>query len=103
MPRELLNLRLSEIEVIDRARLDNQLDDDFLESIRERGILQPVTVTRKQTGGYKLLAGGRRFAAAAKLEISTIPCHILSESTALDDREIEYIENALRKDLKWQE
>lgn len=101
--RELLTLRLVDIEASDRARQDNQLDDDFLVSIREKGVLQPVTVKRTETGTYRLLAGGRRFAGAREVGLTTIPCHVLTESDALDSKEIEYIENALRKDLKWQE
>jgi ParB/RepB/Spo0J family partition protein len=97
-----LTLRLSDIEVTDRARKDNALDEDFVESIREKGVVQPVTVAR--TGkGYRLLAGGRRFAASLQLGTATIPCHVLDQATDLDDKEIEFIENALRKDLKWQE
>jgi ParB/RepB/Spo0J family partition protein len=104
MTIELQNIPLSDIDLGDRARKEYYIDEDFLDSIREKGIIQPITVCRS-TGvrPYKLLAGGRRFTAAQSLELSEIPCVIRDSGGELDDREIEYLENAQRRDLTWQE
>lgn len=85
-----------DIVVGTRFRRNNELDEDFLESIREKGILQPVTIDQDR----KLVAGGRRTAAALQLgiEIPFIQRHTEGE---LDLRECELIENAFRKDFNW--
>lgn len=80
-----------------RYRTDNELDEEFLESIKEKGILQPITVTPD----FTLIAGGRRLAAALTLNLSSINAVIREVTGELDLRECELIENAHRKDLKW--
>jgi DNA modification methylase len=72
---------------------------DFIYSIREKGIIQPITVTPD----YVLVAGGRRLRACQELGMETIPCIIRKIEDELDYREIELIENAARKELTWHE
>lgn len=90
---------LTKIKVGERYRKDYDLDEDFVASIKEKGIIQPITVSMD----YSLLAGGRRYAAAAQLEFTTVPV-IRRKITGRDDAlEIELYENIYRKDLTWQE
>ena len=66
-------------------------------SIKEYGIIQPLTV-RKAGTAYELVAGERRLRAAKELGMAAVPCielDITEESSA----EISIIENLLREDL----
>ena len=56
--------------------------DDLCESIRQHGVLQPLSV-RRTAGGYELIAGERRLRAAAQAGLTEVPCIILQ----MDDRE----------------
>jgi len=103
VPDKLLHLALGRIDEGERFRKVYDLDD-LVDSIQERGILQPITVSPgSKRGQYVLLAGGRRLAAARKLELESIPCLVREIDGELDLREIEYIENSYRKDLTWTE
>jgi adenine-specific DNA-methyltransferase len=90
---------LTKVKVGERYRKDYDLDEEFIESIKTKGIIQPITLSMD----YQLLAGGRRFAAAQQLELSSVPV-IRRKVTGRDDElEIELYENIYRKDLTWQE
>lgn len=70
---------------------------ELAESIRQHGILQPLSVRRVGTA-YELIAGERRLRAAQLAGLSEIPCIIMS----MDDREsgmAAMIENLQRQDL----
>ena len=79
-------------KVFDPAALDELAD-----SIRQHGILQPLSV-RRRGGGYELIAGERRLRAAELAGVTDIPCIIMS----MDDREsgmAALVENLQRQDL----
>ena len=70
---------------------------DLTDSIRQHGILQPLSVRRLGTT-YELIAGERRLRAAQNAGLTEIPCIIMS----MDDREsgmAALIENLQRQDL----
>ena len=70
---------------------------ELSESIRQHGILQPLTVRRIGTG-YELIAGERRLRAAQMAGISEIPCIIMQ----MDEKEsgmAAMVENLQRQDL----
>jgi len=94
---EVTELAIDDIEIGERFRKDYQLTNDFLDSIREKGIVQAVTVTQD----LKLVAGGRRMAGAKEVGLTSIPALIRQTKDELDLRECEYIENFFRKDLTW--
>jgi len=103
MATTLKELPLDDVKLGKRYREDYDTED-LVESIKEVGILQPITVTPDPTDGkYLVLAGGRRWCCAMELDFETIPCLIRDIDGDLDLREIEYIENAYRKDLTWTE
>ncbi len=66
-------------------------------SIREHGILQPLTVT-KRGETYELIAGERRFQAAKKIGLKTVPV-IVREAAEQEKFELAIIENIQRHDL----
>lgn len=87
----------------DQARLT-----DLAESIRQYGVLQPLTVTRneivKEDGGitveYELIAGERRHRASQLAGLSTVPVLIRSgQQDAREKLELAIIENLQREDL----
>lgn len=94
---KLLELHPSEVVIGERYRTDNDLNDEFLDSIRSKGIIQPITITTDKV----LVAGGRRLAASILLQLSTIPCVVRDTTSELDLRECELIENLEREDLSW--
>ena len=75
--------------------------DELCESIRQHGVLQPLSVRRKGAG-YELIAGERRLRAAAQAGLTEVPCIILQ----MDDREsgiAAMVENLQRQDLDFVE
>lgn len=96
-------LKLAEISVTDRAREDYGDMDELMESIKEKGVIQPVTVAISEDGSFKLLAGGRRYESSLRLGIPTIPAIIRAGEDNISSLEIELIENIHRKDFTWVE
>jgi ParB/RepB/Spo0J family partition protein len=62
-----------------RRTLEPEAFATLRESIRERGILQPLLLMRGQEGYYILIAGQRRLAAARELGLIRVPVMILNE------------------------
>jgi len=73
--------------------------EDLVESIREKGILEPLLVRPSDVGGrYMIIAGERRYRASIQAGLVEVPCIELD----VDDKavaEISLIENLQRKDL----
>lgn len=67
-------------------------------SIKEKGILQPVVVTRKGDGRYMLICGERRFRAAGHVGLTEIPA-VVKDLAKDDFLEWALIENIQRQDL----
>ena len=82
-----------------QPRLWPQLTDlgELVQSIRQVGVLQPVTVRRKGEG-YQLITGERRWRAAGQAGLEAIPA-ILREVTDEQMLEEALIENIQREDL----
>ena len=86
----------------DKARLQ-----DLADSIKQYGVLQPLTVSRieieKEGGGlvteYELIAGERRLRAAKLAGVSQVPVIIRTGDTAMMKLELSIIENLQREDL----
>lgn len=72
--------------------------EELAQSIKEKGILQPLLVTERPDGKYEILAGERRLRAAQKIGLSTIPA-IVKELPEQDKIEVALIENIQREDL----
>ena len=76
-------------------------DDSLKElaaSIKERGVLQPVIVSRVGDGTFKLITGERRWRASALAGLKKIPA-LIKNVASRDSLEIALIENIQREDL----
>jgi len=67
-------------------------------SIKEKGVLQPVLVSRVGDGTFRLIAGERRWRAARLAGLKKIPA-LIKEASSQDSMEIALIENIQREDL----
>jgi ParB family chromosome partitioning protein len=75
-------------------------DDELKElvaSVREKGILTPLLVSKTEKG-YRLIAGERRWRAAQKAGLERVPV-VIRESSPMESLELALIENIHRKDL----
>ncbi len=81
-----------------RKHFDPAAMDELIASVRERGILQPITVQRRPEGGYFVVTGERRLRAARAAELDTVPA-IVVDLTETELRLDRVIENRQRKDL----
>ncbi len=71
--------------------------EDMVNSVREKGIVTPLLVSRTDTG-YQLIAGERRWRAAQKAGLERVPV-VVREVTPYESLELALIENIHRKDL----
>ena len=81
-----------------RKYFDDEKLEELAESIREHGIIQPLTVRKLASGYYQIIAGERRWRAARLAGLSEVPVSIIEA----DDRkamELAMIENLQREDL----
>ena len=90
---------LKDIKWEKRYREDLGDIETLTESIKDKGILQPITISKD----YVLLAGERRVTAARAAGLEKIPALIRDVQGEVDAREIELIENTFRKDFTWVE
>jgi ParB family chromosome partitioning protein len=81
-----------------RAHFDEATLADLAESMRSRGVLQPVLVRPSDDGRFELIAGERRWRAAALAGLETIPALVRARDDA-DSLELALIENMAREDL----
>ncbi len=72
--------------------------ESLVKSIKEHGIIQPITVTEKEDGGYELIAGERRLRASQVAGLPTVPA-IVRSATQQEKLELALIENIQRHDL----
>ena len=80
-----------------RVHFDEEALDELADSIRERGVLQPILL-RPNGEDYLIIAGERRWRAAQRARLHTIPAIVreIDESTTA---ELALIENIQRQDL----
>ncbi len=97
---EVLYLKLEQIRPSPfqpRVDFDNQSMEELTQSIKEKGVIQPVLV-RRSGDFYELIAGERRFRAANLLNLKEIPA-IVKNVEDRDSLEIALIENIQRQSL----
>ena len=96
-----LYLPISQVESCSsqpRKQFDPETMAELAESIREHGIIQPLTVRKLQSGYYQIIAGERRWRAARMAGLSEVPAIVIEA----DDRtamELAMVENLQREDL----
>jgi len=97
MPND--TLPISDIIVTDRQRIDLGDISGLAESLRLYGLIQPIVITQSR----RLIAGGRRLAAAQHLAWREIAV-VYRETLTVDElHELELEENIRRKAMSWQE
>ncbi len=81
-----------------RHEFDAEALQELSDSIREIGIIQPITLRKLDDGTYEIIAGERRWRASQMAGLKVIPAYIL---TASDENvmEMALIENIQRQDL----
>lgn len=72
--------------------------DALADSIKSQGLLQPVVVRPSESGGYELIAGERRWRAAARAGFDRVPA-IVRKTSDEDMLPLALVENLLRQDL----
>jgi ParB family chromosome partitioning protein len=72
--------------------------DELSRSIREKGIIQPITV-RRHGGNYQLISGERRVRAARDAGLVSVPAYIIRVGTDEEMLELALIENLQREEL----
>src|SRR6056300_100027 len=97
--------KLTIIEIIPnkfqpRKNFDEENLNDLVNSIRERGIIQPIIVRKSedQISKYEIIAGERRWLAAQKAGLHEVPVVII-EADDLKSLEFAIVENVQRHDL----
>ena len=95
------SLRLSDIEP-DKEQPRKTFEDEALgelaASIGQHGVLQPLVVRPNPLGGYRIIAGERRWRAARIAGLTEVPA-IVKDVTDAEAMEIALIENLQREDL----
>jgi ParB family chromosome partitioning protein len=98
---ELQSLPISKVEPkADQPRtvFDDESLEELAESLRQHGMIQPITVRKLDSGFYQIIAGERRWRAARQAGFTEVPVRIIEA----DDRramELALVENLQREDL----
>ncbi len=94
-------IRMLSLDLIDpspqQARMELGNIQELMASIKEKGILEPVLVRRKNDR-YEIIAGERRYIAAKNIRMSEMPCIEMNVSDN-EAMELALVENMQRKDL----
>ena len=95
-------LGLSEIVPNDnqpRRVFDKELLEELAESIKLKGVIQPIIVTKLDNGKYMIIEGERRWRASGIAGNMSIPVVVPNTDTAKERLELALITNAQREDL----
>jgi len=81
-----------------RSKFDQESLEELADSIKVQGIIQPITVRRKEKNNYQLISGERRLQASKMAGLNAIPAFI---RTANDQQMLEMalVENIQRENL----
>jgi len=81
-----------------RGRMDAEALAELAASIREHGVLEPILVRKRPSGGFEIIAGERRWRAAQQAGLKEVPVfqHDLGDEAAF---EAALVENIQREDL----
>ncbi|MBA96911.1 MAG: ParB/RepB/Spo0J family partition protein [Sulfitobacter sp.] len=81
-----------------RKRFDPEDLQDLANSIREKGVIQPLIVRGREDGTFEIVAGERRWRASQMAQLHELPV-IIREFTDVEVLEVAIIENIQRADL----
>jgi ParB family chromosome partitioning protein len=77
--------------------LDDESMTELVESIKTRGVIQPVIVREKDSGGYEMVSGHRRKHACELAGVETIPCRV--QDLTHDEAVISMVDSNLQRDV----
>lgn len=80
-----------------RKHFDKNKIEELANSVKRHGIMQPIIVSQEGKG-YRIIAGERRYRAARKANLKSVPC-IIREAKPAERMELALIENLQREDL----
>ena len=98
---EIQRLPISRVEPREerpRVNFDEARLGELAESIREYGMIQPITVRRLASGYYQIIAGERRWRAARMAGLKEVPVRVIEADERLAT-ELALVENLQREDL----
>lgn len=81
-----------------RSNFNDQSLDELASSIRELGVIQPITVRKIDFNKFQLVSGERRFRASRRIGLATIPAYIRIANDQ-ETLEMALVENIQRQDL----
>ncbi|CCX38251.1 parB-like protein [Clostridium sp. CAG:1013] len=96
-----VNVRIGEIEPNrdqPRKEFDSEALTELADSISQHGVLQPLLLRPMITGGYRIVAGERRWRAARMAGLTEVPA-VIREMTDTEEMLFALIENLQREDL----
>ena len=82
-----------------RTNFDSNEIDNLAVSIKELGIIQPITVRKVNENKYEIISGERRFRASKIANLDSIPCYIKAVENDTDLLKMSLVENVQRVDL----
>ncbi len=91
--------QISEDPTQPRKLLNEESLQGLADSIRQHGVLNPITVTSNGEGGYIVVTGERRWRASGMARLESIPC-IVTEIDPEERLTLQLIENLQREDLQ---
>ena len=97
-----LQLSLNKIHVNPnqpRTNFDSDQIDNLVVSIKELGIIQPITVRKIKDDKYEIISGERRYRASKIANLESIPCYIKAVEDETDLLKMSLVENVQRVDL----
>ena len=97
-----LDIRIDKIQVNPtqpRTNFETNEIENLTLSIKDLGIIQPITVRKIDSGNYEIISGERRFRASKKAGLKTIPCYIKGVNNETDLLKMSLVENIQRVDL----
>lgn len=98
--------RMDEIDIADiipnptqpRTQFDEEALDELADSIRQLGVIQPITVKKGDDGKYIIISGERRWRAARRADLKSLPAYI-READDENLHAMALVENIQRQDL----
>ncbi len=96
-----VNIRINEIEPNrdqPRKEFDQEALSELADSIRQHGVLQPLLLRPMLSGGYRIVAGERRWRASRMAGLTEVPA-VVREMTDSEEMLFALIENLQREDL----
>ena len=82
-----------------RSNFDSAELDSLSNSIKDLGIIQPITVRKINSSKYEIISGERRYRATKKAGLTSIPCYIRGIESESDILKMSLVENVQRVDL----